>query len=98
MLGLMAKLIFWDFESGEVKEVDNHCEDYEDDYDVDEGFDFCETESRDSFDVSSKHLSSLSLIFHMIPFQPRVSLYMSPITRKPVFGVCDRVILKTAQL
>ena len=55
MLGLMAKLIFWDFESGEIKEVDKKFEDYFkdlEDYDVDEGFEFYESETRDSFNVS----------------------------------------------
>ena len=68
MLGLMAKLIFWDFESGEIKEVDKKFEDYfEDcgDYDVDEGFDFCESESRDSFDVSiNQNLINVRILFY----------------------------------
>ena len=60
MLGLMAKLIFWDFESGEIKEVDKKFEDYFkdlEDYDVDEGFEFYDSVTRDSFNVSTCILS-----------------------------------------
>ena len=41
MLGLMAKLIFWDLENGEVATEEKEYNDYKDGgdgYDVDEGF------------------------------------------------------------
>ena len=59
MLGLMAKLIFWDFENEEIKVDNDYCDNgdddytnFNDDYDVDEGFDVYETEEMDCLNVS----------------------------------------------
>ena len=59
MLGLMAKLIFWDFENEEIKVDNDYCDNGDDDYnnfngdyDVDEGFDVYETEEMDCLNVS----------------------------------------------
>ena len=77
MLGLMAKLIFWDLENGEVapEEKDyNDIKDGGDGYDVDEGFQkWIKAEGRDP--IVSTYFTFLFCAFMWFPILIRIGMH-----------------------